>query len=77
MILKKQIHVAIINKIVRISFSVIYLVIVGLGLVHHSSDSIVNDGFPHNSPLGDWDPIPGLLSVRIKHKLESTPKIFT
>ena len=51
------------------------LVIVGLGFVHHSSDPIVNNGCPHNSPLGDWDPIPGLLSVRIKS--ESEPSIFT
>ena len=47
------------------------LVIVGLWFVHHSSDPIVNNGCPHNSPLGDRDPIPGLLSVRIKHELES------
>ena len=41
------------------------LVIVGLGFVHHPADSVFNDGFPNNSPLGDRDPIPELLFVRI------------
>ena len=51
----------------RETFRATNLVIVGLRFVHHSSDSVFNDGRPNNSPLGDRDSIPGLFQIKIKN----------